>query len=133
MLRYDLYCVPNRTILLILCQPDRYNDLLEHTRRNDTVLLLLNDDSLVTHRLDGDMVGNNILVLDGHRDFIQRSWSNVPEDDRARHYLQGAFKRVMQHTCHHAIGLVDKLTKGLLLVDGAEDHLVLALFAHIFN
>lgn len=38
----------------------------------------------------------------------------------------------MKYRRYHAVGLVDQLAEGLLLVDSLENHLVLALLAHFF-
>lgn len=39
----------------------------------------------------------------------------------------------MKDASDHRVSLVDQLSEGLLFVDGAEDHLMLALLSDILN
>ena len=56
--------------LLVLSHTDGYNDLLQHARRDNAILLLLHDDAAIAHRLNRNAVGQLVLILDRHGHLI---------------------------------------------------------------
>jgi hypothetical protein len=67
-----------------------YRDLSGHTRSDDTMLKLLNDDTLISHRLDSNSVANGIFVLEGKNYFVVSSSSNSTENGLAGHHIERA-------------------------------------------
>jgi hypothetical protein len=57
----------------------------------------------------------------------------MAEDNLAGHDLQGTLEVIVQNTGDHAVSLVNQLSESLFLLDGTKDHLMLTLFAHIFD
>jgi len=97
------------------------------------MLMLLDCYALVSDWLDSDAMANRIFILQRYYDFVLSTCADTSEHGLRRHHVQRALKRVMENSRDHRISLVDELSKGLFLIDGTKNHLVLALFANVLN
>lgn len=59
--------------LRVIRNPHCHDDLLDHSRGNDAVLLLLDKDALVLDGLHGDAMSDHVFVLHRDDDVIGRA------------------------------------------------------------
>lgn len=104
-------------LLLVNANADR--DLSGHTRGDDTMLELLNDNTLINTRLNGNPVADRVFILEGKYYFVVSSCSHSTKHGLAGHHVKRAFQGIVEDTSHHRVSLVDELSEGLLLVDGS--------------
>jgi hypothetical protein len=90
VLSNDAELIANSALGLILGDADANGDFPSHTRGNDTVLKLLNDDTLIHTRLNCNSVTDGVFVLEGKNYFVVSSSSNSTENGLARHHIERA-------------------------------------------
>ena len=80
-----------------------------------------------------DALTETVFVLDGHSELSFLAHWQTSKVDEGRHDVDGSLHVVVEDRGDHRVGLVDQLTEGLLLLNGLHDHLMLALFTHLFD